>query len=101
MTTLVGAAPPGDHGPMMTVFEVYLASGAGSSDLLSAEVLRETGAQVMTLKEAELVGFQGLEPLDGSGDVRLIAVRAADAPWIHRCLEGSGAVVSFRAHQVD
>ncbi|XYH97488.1 hypothetical protein ACMHYB_58670 [Sorangium sp. So ce1128] len=86
---------------MMTVFEVYLAEGRGSADLLSAEVLKETGAQVMTLKEAELVGFQGIQALDGAGDVRLIAVAARDAPWIHRCLEGSGAVVSFRAHQVD
>ncbi|WP_437927039.1 hypothetical protein WMF37_49755 [Sorangium sp. So ce291] len=86
---------------MMTVFEVYLAEGRGSAELLSAEVLKETGAQVMTLKEAELVGFQGLPALDGAGDVRLIAVAARDAAWIHRCLEGSGAVVSFRAHQVD
>lgn len=100
-TTLVGAAPSGDHDPMMTVFEVHLAQGTGSADLLSAEVLSETGAQVMTLQEAELVGFQGLTALDGSGDVRLIAVRARDAAWIHRCLETSGAVVSFRAHQVD
>ncbi|WP_437634394.1 hypothetical protein [Sorangium sp. So ce854] len=86
---------------MMTVFEVYLAEGTGSADLLSAEVLKETGAQIMTLKEAEMVGFQGLQALDGAGDVRLIAVAARDAPWIHRSLEGSRAVVSFRAHQVD
>ncbi|AUX27263.1 hypothetical protein SOCEGT47_078470 [Sorangium cellulosum] len=86
---------------MMTVFEVYLAKGSSGADLLSAEVLRETGAQVMTLKEAELVGFQGLDPLENSGDVRLIAVRERDAPWIHRCLETSGAVASFRAHQVE
>lgn len=100
-TTLVGAAPSGDHGPMMTVFEVYLAPGTAGADLLTAEVMSETGAQVMTLQEAELVGFQGLKTLDGAGDVRLIAVRARDAAWIHRCLETSGAVASFRAHQVD
>ncbi|WP_437967213.1 hypothetical protein WMF04_47990 [Sorangium sp. So ce260] len=86
---------------MMTVFEVYLAPGTASADLLSAEVLSETGAQIMTLQEAELVGFQGLKALDGAGDVRLIAVRARDAAWIHRCLETHGAVASFRAHQVD
>ncbi|WP_437608537.1 hypothetical protein WMF20_47670 [Sorangium sp. So ce834] len=86
---------------MMTVFEVYLAPGTATANLLSAEVLRETGAQIMTLQEAEQVGFHGLQALDGAGDLRLIAVRARDAAWIHRCLETSGAVVSFRAHQVD
>jgi hypothetical protein len=86
---------------MMTVFEVHLAEGSDGAGLLSDEVLRETGAQVMTLQEAALVGFQGLQALDGSGDVRLIAVRARDAAWIHRCLETHAAVAAFRAHQVD
>ena len=73
---------------MMTVFEVHLAEGSDGAGLLSDEVLSETGAQVMTLQEAALVGFQGLQALDGSGNVRLIAVRARDAAWIHRCLRG-------------
>ena len=60
---------------MMTVFEVYLAEGTGSADLLSAEVLKETGAQIMTLKEAEMVGFQGLQALEGAGDKTVAKVK--------------------------
>jgi hypothetical protein len=86
---------------MKAVFEVYLVKGAGSENLLSAEMLRETSAQVMTLAEAERVGFQGVEPLAGVGELRLIAVQRRDAPWIHRTLETSDAVASFRVHEVD
>jgi hypothetical protein len=86
---------------MMTVFEVHLAEGARASDVLSDEILRETNAQMMTLDEAKSVGFQGIEALAGAGEVRLIAVARRDAPWIHRSLETSDAVASFRMHDVD
>jgi hypothetical protein len=85
---------------MMAVFEVYLVKGKGQDDLLTPEVLRETKAQIMTIDEAEKVGFRGIEPVAGAGEVRLIAVVRRDAPWIHRTLEGNEAVASFRVHEV-
>ncbi|EYF06338.1 hypothetical protein [Chondromyces apiculatus] len=86
---------------MMVVFEVYLARGKSAEDLLSAETRKETGAQIMSIEEAKAVGFSGLAPLEGVGEVRLIAVRRSDAPWVHRSLEGSDVVASFRVHDVE
>jgi hypothetical protein len=86
---------------MMVVFEVFLAPGADADVLLSAETKKETGAVVMTIAEAEAVGFAGM-PADPEGrDRRLIAVRKADAPWIHRALETSEMVGGFRMFEVD
>jgi len=85
---------------MLAIFEVYLARGKSSDDLLSAEMLRDTQAQIMTVEEAEKVGFQGLQPVAGAGEIRLIAVSRRDAPWVHRSLEQNEAVASFRVHDV-
>ena len=86
---------------MLSVFEVHLAPGADASDLLSAETIRSTSAQIMTLEEAKKVGFGGLpEPPPGK-QVRLIAVARRDAAWIHRALETSEAVGGFHVHEVD
>jgi hypothetical protein len=86
---------------MLAVFEVYLAPGSDASDILSAETIRSTQAQVMTLDEAKKVGFAGLPAPPPGKDVRLIAVAKRDAPWIHRALETSEAVGGFRMHEVD
>jgi len=89
-------------GRMMVIFEVFLAPGADIGGLLSEEQQRETQAQIMTLDEAQKVGFKGFsEPADKDKEVRLIAVSKRDAPWIHRSLESSDAVASFRVHDVD
>ena len=85
---------------MMVIFEVFVAPGADPSSLLSAETLRDTKAQVMTLDEARKVGFQGLPDPKGK-DVRLIAVAKRDASWIHRALETNEAVGNFRMYDVD
>ena len=85
----------------MVVFEVFLVPGADPATLLSPEILKETGAQVMTLEGARSVGFGGLaDPPDGKV-VRLIAVRKRDAPWIHRTLETNEAAGGFQMHDVD
>jgi hypothetical protein len=97
---LRGRAGAGEHGGMMVVFEVFLAPGADPGALLSPETLKETKAQVLTLEEAQKVGFGGL-PDPGDKVVRLIAVTQRDAPWIHRTLETSEAVSGFRMHDVD
>lgn len=86
---------------MMVVFEVFLAPGADAGSLLTPDTRRETGAVVMTLAEAEAVGFGGLPVASASGDRRLIAVRKTDAQWVHRALEGSDACASFRMFDVD
>lgn len=86
---------------MLSVFEVYLVPGKSSRNLLSAELLRETDAKVMTLEEATTAGFAGLKPLSDAGDLRLISVSRRDAAWIQRTLEAHDAVASFRFHEVD
>jgi hypothetical protein len=85
---------------MMVVFEVFVAPGSDPATLLTAETLRDTKAQVMTLDEARKVGFQGL-PDPGEHEVRLIAVAKRDASWIHRALETCEAAARFRMYDVD
>lgn len=84
----------------MVVFEVFVAPGADPTGILSADTIRETQAQVMTMEQAKKVGFGGL-PDPGDKVVRLIAVSKRDAPWIHRALETNDAVGTFRVHDVD
>jgi hypothetical protein len=86
---------------MIVVFEVHLPASADSSTLLSAEVVRETKAQVMTLAEAAQVGFQGLGAEPPGMQTRLVAVAPRDAQWVHRVLETHEAVAGFRRHDVD
>jgi len=86
---------------MMVVFEVHLAPDAEPQSLLSAEVLRETQAQIMTVAEAKKVGFDGVPDPPPGREVRLIAVTKRDAPWIHRALETNEAVGAFRMFDVD
>lgn len=85
----------------MVVFEVYLVPGADVDMLLSKETVKETQAQIFTADEAKKVGFSGLpEPQPGL-EMRLIAVARKDHSWIHRALETSEIVASFRVHHVD
>jgi hypothetical protein len=85
---------------MMVVFEVHLAPGMDTSQLLSAEAVRDTQAQIMTLDDARKVGFAGLpEPPPGQ-EVRLIAVAKRDAGYVQRRLEANDAAMSFRMHEV-
>ena len=88
-------------GRMMVVFEVFLAPGADADTLLTDDTRKETGAVVMTIAEAEAVGFGGI-PADPAGrERRLIAVRKADETWIHRALEAHQHVGAFRKFDVD
>jgi hypothetical protein len=86
--------------PMLKVFECHLAPGADRNTILSAETLRETQAQVMSIAEAKAVGFGGMpEPPPGK-EMCLIAVAARDAKWVQRALESSDAVTAFNVHDV-
>jgi hypothetical protein len=86
---------------MLTVFEVLVAPSRDADSLLSAEVLEETMAQVMTPAEAAAVGFSGLKPDPQGREIRLIAVAPRDAQFIQRRLEANDAVLSFRKHDVE
>ena len=86
---------------MLTVFEVYVFAGRDAGHLLSEETLRDTRAQVMTLAEAEAIGFSGIKPDPRGRETRLIAVAARDAQWVHRQLEANPDISSYRVHEVE
>jgi hypothetical protein len=86
---------------MMVVFEVHVAPGSDPTRILSAETQRETQAQIMTVAEAQKVGFGGLPDAPADHEVRLIAVAQRDAPWIQRALETNESVGQFRKFDVD
>lgn len=82
----------------MIVFEVHLAPGTDDANLLSAEVLQETMAQVMTAEQAKAVGFDGF---GADPNLRLVAVAEKDERWIEKALERAPQVTGYRAHRVD
>lgn len=82
----------------MIVFEVHLTPGSDDKDLLSAEVLQETQAQVMTASEAKAIGFDGFPEDD---NLRLVAVTDKDQRWVEKALERAHQVAGYRAHHVD
>jgi hypothetical protein len=85
---------------MMHIFECHLVAGSDPSTLLSDEALRETQAQVMTPDEARAVGFgKFAEPKPGA-ELRLVAVAARDSQWLHRVMERSPIVTSYKVHEV-
>ena len=82
----------------MKLFEVFLGEGVNADSVLSAEVLEETGAQVMTPEQAELVGLEGV-PADPEGRRRiLIACRPQDERLITSRLERHEGVNGFKLH---
>ena len=86
--------------PMLNVFIVTIAPGHDPDKLLSDETTAETMAQVMTPEEAVAVGFSGLpDAVDGA--LRVIAVAARDARWIHRALDANPAVTSYRVKEIE
>ncbi len=86
---------------MHVLFEAYLAPGSSAEGLLSEETVRDTQAQIMTVQEAEKVGFQNL-PDDAAGrEQLLIVVGKVDERRIQNVLEASPQVSAFRVHLVD
>lgn len=80
------------------MFEVHLTAGNDGEGLLSAEVLAETQAQVMTGTEAKALGFDGFTE---ETNLRLVAVAEKDERWIEKALERAPNVSGYRAHRVD
>lgn len=85
---------------MLNVFVVNIAPGHSPDNLLSEETIQETQAQVMTPSEARAVGFSGLPEGVDEGTVRVIAVAARDARWIHRALEANPNVTTYKVAEV-
>jgi hypothetical protein len=86
---------------MLIVFQVLVEKGHDPDALLSAEVLAETKAEVLTLEQAARKGFSGVKADPGGREVRLITVPQHDAQFVQRRLEMSHAVVAFEKHEVD
>jgi len=85
----------------MKLYEVFLVPDRDASSLLSSEALAETGAQIFTPAEAELVGLQGL-PNDPEGRPRLlIAFKPGDEGFIGGRLEAHEAVAQFKLHELS
>lgn len=83
----------------MVLIEVHL--GPGVRELtLSAEVLRETKAQIMTPEVARKAGFEGLPAAPAGSEVRYIAVKEVDSRWILNALEANPGVSNMRVHPV-
>lgn len=85
---------------MLHVFVATIAPGRDPNSLLSEETLQETQAQVMTPEEAAAVGFTGVVVPEGR-EVRVIAVAARDARWIHRALEANTGVTSYKVSEIE
>ena len=84
----------------MKLFEIYLAPGHNASHILSAEIRQETGAQVFSEQEAELVGLEGIPARQGDGDRVFVACKPADERLIHTRIESSPATARFQVHQL-
>ena len=82
----------------MIVFTVQLVPGKDHEDMLSAEILAETKAQVMTTEQAAALGFQGF-PDDPS--LRLVVVSGPDEGWIAKALERAPEVVGYDRQEID
>lgn len=87
--------------PMLTVFEVVVTPGENPSEILSASVVEQTMAQVMTPEDALKLGFHGLRPDPKGRQVRIVAVARRDARWVARELDNSTAVAGYTPHEVD
>ena len=64
------------------------------------DALRETMTDLLKLDEAAAVGFKGIVVPEGH-EVRVIAVAARDARWIHRALEANPGVTSYKVSEIE
>jgi hypothetical protein len=79
--------------------EVHLAPGVRTFEL-SAEILADTKAQMMTADQARAAGFGGLPAPPEGTDVRYVAVLQRDSRWILNALEADPNVSRFRVHEI-
>jgi hypothetical protein len=84
---------------MLTIFQVIVARGQDADALLSEEVRRETGAEVLTLEAARARGLTAAAPDPGGHDIRIVAVPRREMRFVQKRLEGSDAVLSFTTHE--
>jgi hypothetical protein len=85
---------------MLTVFLVVVARGQDADAILSEEVQKETGAQVLTMEAARARGFTVTGADDGGLELRVVAVPERERRFVQARLEASAAVASFTVHEV-
>ena len=86
---------------MHVMFEVLLVPGASGANLVSAETLEDTQAQVLTREQVEKLGFVGLDDDPQGRDRRFIIVRRRDQHRIQNALDAHPEVPGFRVHDFD
>jgi hypothetical protein len=91
----------GDNARMLIVIEALVSPGYDPDKIITEETRRDTQAQVMTIPEAEKIGFTGLRPDPQGRETRLVVIAPRDSQRIQRQLEANEAVSSFRVHEVD
>lgn len=86
---------------MLYCFVAYLYPGVHSPELVSEEMLAHSKVQVMTLAQAEKLGFSGVPPHPDGGEVWLIMGRKQDVNWLQRSLDSNPAVAQYQMVEVD
>lgn len=86
---------------MLVVFAAYMARGHGDDELISQEMLEHSKAQVMSLDQAQKLGFQGIPDHPSGGSVKVIVARKQDVSWIQRRLDSHPWVQQFEMAEVD
>jgi len=82
------------------LFEAFITPGTDPNQILSADIIAESGAQVFTPAQAKFIGLEGI-PEDPEGRERaFIACRPADQRLIVTLLERSDKVLAFKLHQL-
>ena len=85
---------------MHVMFEVLLVPGALVENLLSAETLQDTNAQLRTRAQIDASGFTGLAPDDGDHR-HFVIVRHRDQRRIENVLNAHPDVRGFAVHAFD
>jgi hypothetical protein len=86
---------------MFVMFEVSAAATGRAENLLSAEVLDETDARVMTKHEADQLGLPGAEVNRRGGDRLYVRVAKQHQRMIASLLETSPDVADFVVYDLD
>lgn len=85
----------------LAVFAAYLYPGMDAPDLISEEMAEHSKCQVMSLAQAEKLGFKGIPAHPQGGLVKVVVAQKRDASWITRSLDAHPAVSSYDWSEVD
>lgn len=86
---------------MLILFVVYLYPNVHTNELLSEEMVEHSKVQLMTLAQADKLGFKGIPPHPQGGDTWVIVASRRDANWIQRSLDSNPAVAQYQQAEVE